>query len=102
MQNKIALRFYNISFIILLITCAALPLIFLPVTIGSFASIKYTLLYAGTLLSITAWIIRELEALQKLFPNLKGIPEEINRARTITTPSVLTPSAETTAENNNQ
>ncbi len=68
MQNHIALRFYNASFTILLVTCALLPLLFVPASIGAFAAVKYAFLYIGVLLSLTTWIISQFVEGTMQFP----------------------------------
>ncbi|HSE56723.1 MAG TPA: hypothetical protein VLB02_01415, partial [Candidatus Paceibacterota bacterium] len=73
MQNPVALRFYNVSFVLLLCTCALLPLLFLPATIGSFAAVKYTLLSLGVLLTGTTWIISQFVEGTMQFPRHRAL-----------------------------
>ncbi len=73
MTNPVAKRFYNASFSILLLTVALLPLIFLPASIGGFAGIKYAILYVGTLLSVTAWIISQFVEGTMQFPRNRAL-----------------------------
>lgn len=59
MYQKMAAKFNNISFSIITIICALLPLFFLPATAGGFGMVKGFIFYAGVLLGVSFWLVAQ-------------------------------------------
>jgi tetratricopeptide (TPR) repeat protein/membrane protein implicated in regulation of membrane protease activity len=59
MYQKIVAKFNNLSFIIIAVLCAIIPLIFLPANVGGGGVVKGFILYTGVFLATSIWLIAQ-------------------------------------------
>src|ERR1700733_11143214 len=59
MYQKIAAKFTNVSFTIILVLCALLPFVFAPAQLAGLGAVKGVILYIAVFLAFSLWLVSQ-------------------------------------------